>query len=225
MKLLDILLEIYEEEYQLNLKEGLIITTNIGKTLSILEKKYSSKFLFTKSKNSFFIKTFHTDLNSLLNGIIRDADNLGWFPSFMETEDYTGKWGKGHFKEGEIKLRFEAKFDEEVVENVPSILYHITPTANVDKILKIGLVPKSRSKASYHPDRVFLSKGLKDIENLGRMFYQKTGIRNWTVLKINTELIPGDYLKLYTDPNYKSGYYTLNNINPQAIEKIRDINI
>ena len=225
MKLLNILLEIYKEEYELNLKEGLIKTVNIGKTLSILEKKYSSKFIFTKSKNSFFIKTFNTDLKSLLSGIIRDADNLGWFPSFMETEDYTGKWGKEYFREGEIKLRFEAKFDEEVVENVPSILYHITPTANADKILKIGLVPKSRSKASYHPDRVFLSKSLENIEELGRMFYQKTGIRNWTILKINTELIPGDYLKLYTDPNYKSGYYALNNINPQAIEKIRDINI
>jgi hypothetical protein len=225
MKLLNILLEIYKEEYELNLKEGLIKTVNIGKTLSILEKKYSSKFIFTKSKNSFFIKTFNTDLKSLLSGIIKDADNLGWFPSFMETEDYTGKWGKEYFKKGELKLRFEAKFDEEVVENVPSILYHITPTVNVDKILKIGLVPKSRSKASYHPDRVFLSKSLEGIEELGRMFYQKTGIRNWTILRINTELIPGDYLKLYTDPNYKSGYYTLNNINPQAIEKIKDINI
>ena len=84
----------------------------------------------------------------------------------METEDYNGKWGEKYFKEGEIKLRFEAKFDEEVVENTPSILYHITPTQNTNKILSIGLVPKSRSKASYHPDRVYLSKDLKDIEHL-----------------------------------------------------------
>ena len=125
----------------------------------------------------------------------------------------------------EIKLRFEAKFDEEVVENIPSILYHITPTQNVNKILNIGLVPKSRSKASYHPDRVYLSKDLEDIENLGEMFYQKTGIKNWTILKIETDIIPGDYLKLYTDPNYKQGYYTLNNIPPQAIEKVKEINL
>jgi hypothetical protein len=176
MKLLNILLEVYKEEYELNLKEGLIKTTNIGKTLNILEKKYSSKFIFTKSKNSFYIKTFSTDINTLLNGIIKDANNLGWFPSFMETEEYTGKWDEKYFKEGEIKLRFEAKFDEEIVEKIPEILYHITPTQNSDKILKIGLVPKSRSKASYHPDRVYLSKDLEDIENLGEMFYQKTGI-------------------------------------------------
>ncbi len=36
--------------------------------------------------------------------------------------------------------------------------------------------------------------------------------------------IPGDYLRLYTDPNYTSGFYTLNNIPPQAIEKIKEIN-
>ena len=224
MKLLKILLKTYKEEYELNLKEGLIKTTNIGKTLNILEKKYSSKFIFTKSKNSFYIKTFNTNINTLLEGIIKDANTLGWFPSFMETEDYNGKWGEKYFKEGEIKLRFEAKFDEEIVENTPSILYHITPTQNTNKILSIGLVPKSRSKASYHPDRVYLSKDLKDIENLGEKFYQKTGIKDWTILKIDTDMIPGNYLKLYTDPNYKQGYYTLNNIPPHAIEKIKNIN-
>jgi len=225
MKLLKILLEVYKEEYELNLQEGLIKTNNIGKTLNILEKKYSSKFIFTRSKNSFYIKTFSTNVNALLNGIIKDANTLGWFPSFMETEKYTGKWDKKYFKEGEIKLRFEAKFDEEVVENIPSILYHITPTQNADKILSIGLVPKSRSKASYHPDRVYLSKDLEDIENLGEMFYQKTGIKNWTILKIETDIVPGNYLRLYTDPNYEQGYYTLNNIPPQAIEKVKDIEL
>jgi hypothetical protein len=225
MELLKLLLEIYKEEYNLNLTEGLIKTTNVGKTLNILEKKYSSKFIFSKSKNSFSIKTFSTDINTLNNGIIKDANNLGWFPSYIETEEYTGKWNEKYFKEGEIKLRFEAKFDEEIVENIPDILYHITPTQNADKILKIGLVPKSRSKASYHPDRVYLSKDLEDIENLGEMFYQKTGINDWTVLKIKTDMVPGDYLKLYTDHNYRQGYYTLNNIPPQAIEKIKDINI
>ena len=226
MKLLDILLETYKEEYQLNLKEGLIKTTNIGKTINLLEKKYSSKFIFTRSKNSFYIKTFSTNIDALLNGIIKDADALGWFPSFMETEEYTGQWGKKYFKEGEIKLRFEAKFDEEVVENIPSILYHITPTQNVNKILNIGLVPKSRSKASYHPDRVYLGRSIRGMEKLAPQMYQRTGDLNFTILKIDTNMVPGGYLRLYTDPNYsKEAYYTLNNIPPQAIEKIKDINL
>ncbi len=225
MKLLNLLLEIYKKEYDLNLKEGLTKTTNIGKTLNILEKKYLSKFIFTKSKNSFYIKTFNTNINTLLNGIIKDANNLGWFPSFMETEEYTGKWDKTYFKEGEIKLRFEAKFDEEIIEKIPKILYHITPTQNVDKILKIGLVPKSRSKRSYHPERVYLGKDEKNTIKLAPKFYQDTGINKWVLLKINTDSIPANYLRLYYDPNFKYGYYTLNNMPPQAIEKVKDIKL
>ncbi len=56
MKLLKILLEVYKEEYELNLQEGLIKTTNIGKTLNILEKKYSSKFIFTCLLSNFIIR-------------------------------------------------------------------------------------------------------------------------------------------------------------------------
>jgi hypothetical protein len=224
MKLLNLLLDIYKDEYELNLKEGLIKTTNIGKTLNILEKKYQFKFIFERSDNSFYIKTFHTDINTLQQGIIKDADVLGWFPSYIETDDYSGKWNLLSFDEGEIKIRFEAKFDDQVVENIPSILYHITPTQNADKILKIGLIPRSRSKASYHPDRVYLAKSLEDAEFLGSLFRQKTGIKNWTIIKIITDKIPGDYLKLYTDPNFKDkGYYTLNNIPAPSLEKIKDI--
>ena len=56
--------------------------------------------------------------------------------------------------------------------------------------------------------------------------YQRTGDLNFTILKIDTNMVPGGYLRLYTDPNYsKEAYYTLNNIPPQAIEKIKDINL
>ena len=225
LKLLKILLQTYKQEYDLNIKEGLIRTINIGKTLNILEKKYSSKFIFTRSKNSFYIQTFHTN-KTALGDIIKDANTLGWFPSFMETENYTGKWNENYFKEGEIKVRFEAKFDEEIVENIPTILYHITPTQSMDKILKIGLVPKSRAKASFHPERVYLGKSSKGVESLAPLMYQRTGNRDYTVVQIDTTKIPGEYLKLYTDPNYaEEAYFTLNNIPPQALKKIKDIQI
>jgi hypothetical protein len=221
MKLLNILLEIYKEEYELNLKEGLIKTTNIGKTIELLRKSFN--FVYFQEKNTFSAilqKSNKIDLDKFL----KYTNNLGWYPSWLSTSSYNGKWNPKVFNYDNSEIYFEAKFDEEVVENTPSILYHITPTQNINKILSIGLVPKSRSKASYHPDRVYLSKDLKNIENLGEKFYQKTGIKDWTILKIDTDVIPGDYLKLYTDPNYKYGYYTLNNIPPHAIEKIKNIN-
>jgi hypothetical protein len=150
---------------------------------------------------------------------------LGWYPSWISTSNYSGKWNPKLFNYDRSEIIFEAKFDEEVVENIPPILYHITPTQNSNKILHIGLVPKSRSKSSYHPERVYLGKSLEGVEKLASQMYQRTGERNYTILKIEPEMIPGEYLKLYTDPNYtKEAYYTLNNIPPQAIEKIKDLN-
>jgi hypothetical protein len=36
MKLIDLLFEVYKEEFELNLKEGLSKTVNIGKTINLL---------------------------------------------------------------------------------------------------------------------------------------------------------------------------------------------
>lgn len=236
MKLLKILLEIYKEEYELNLKEGSIKTINIGKTINLLKKKFPN-WKFKIDDRAFFIQILgnrtekeYQELKYLLN-------NLGWFISWFKIEgdsgNISGKFNEktvtNSFNRGDvfyIELRVEAKFDEEIVENIPPFLYHIVPSQNADKILKIGLVPKSRSKASYHPDRVYLGRSIEGVEKLAPQMYQRTGDKNYIILKIDTEMVPGGYLKLYTDPNYsKEAFYTLNNIPPQAIEKIKDITI
>jgi hypothetical protein len=236
MKLFKILLEVYKEEYELNLKEGLIKTTNIGKTINLLKIKFPH-WKFKVDDKAFFIQILGNRTEKQYQELKYLLNNLGWFISWFKTESDSGNIS-GKFNEKTvinsfndddvffIELRIEAKFDEEVVENIPSILYHIAPTQNSDKILKIGLVPKSRSKASYHPDRVYLGKSIEGVEKLAPQMYQTTGNKNYTILKIDTEMIPGGYLKLYTDPNYpKEAFYTLNNIPPQAIEKIKEINL
>jgi hypothetical protein len=236
MKLFKILLEVYKEEYELNLQEGLIKTTNIGKTINLLKKKFPY-WEFKVDDKAFFIQILGNRTEKQYQELKYLLNNLGWFISWFKTESDSGNIS-GKFNEEAvinsfnkddvffIELRIEAKFDEEVVENIPSILYHIVPTQNSDKILKIGLVPKSRSKASYHPDRVYLGRSIGGVEKLIPQMHQITGDKNYTILKINTEMIPGGYLRLYTDPNYsKEAFYTLNNIPPQAIEKIKDINI
>ena len=217
MKLLDILLETYKEEYDLNLEEGLTKTVNIGKTLEMLRKSFDYGFEYKQDENIFEV-TFHNIDKNKLNQFLKYANNLGWFPSYLSTPTYKGKWNEKTYDNFLSKLRFEAKFDEQMVENIPPILYHITPTQNVNKILKFGLSPKSRSKASYHPERVYLAKSIEGVEKLANQFYQKMGNKNFTILKIDTQTVPGDYLKLYTDPNYiAQSYYTLNNIPPHSM--------
>jgi hypothetical protein len=223
MKLLDILLEAYKEEYELNIQEGLIKTTNIGKTLNLLQKAFPDFYIRKMKSNTFAIDAKELNQDTL-NKILQYANNLGWFPSWIVSSKYVGKYIPHKFIPGVIT--FEAKFDEEVVENIPSILYHLTPTQNVENILKIGLVPKSRSKASYHPERVYLSKSIESVESLAPQMYQRTGNKNFTILKIDTDMIPGGYLKLYTDPNFsEEAYYTLNNIPSHTIKKVKEINI
>ena len=145
MKLLEILLETYKEEYELNIQEGLIKTTNIGKTLNLLQKAFPDFYIRKMKSNTFAIDTKELNQDTF-NKILQYADNLGWFPSWVVSSKYVGKYMPHKFMPGSIT--FEAKFDEEVVENIPSVLYHLTPTQNVKNILKTGLVPKSRSKAS-----------------------------------------------------------------------------
>lgn len=58
-----------------------------------------------------------------------------------------------------LDIGFEAKFHESEFK-VNHMLWHIAPASLKDKILKFGLVPKSKSSNSgmklEHPDRVYL---------------------------------------------------------------------
>lgn len=220
MKLLKILLNRYKEEYDLNLREGLIKTTNKGKSINIIKKNFPNlEINSSKEHNSFDIEGIaQKELTSLLKLV----NNLGWFPSWISSPFYNGKYSEDIDINYTSKIRFEAKYDEKV-ENIPKFLYHITPAENTSKILQKGLSPKSRSKASYHPERVYLLTDTTKAEELADMFYRKTGQTIWDLLEINTSKIPGEYLKIYVDTNYKYGYYTLNNIPPQAIQVVDKI--
>lgn len=239
MKLLKILLETYKEEYELNLKEGLIKTNPIGQSVSVLKKQFPSwNFQYEKGDKDFTIEILKIKdgiQSEYFEKLLPLLNNLGWFISYMEIygsdtvvkDRYNEKIVKGAFqneKVHSIYLECEAKFDQ-TVNNIPEFLYHVTPLPNWEKIKTVGLIPKSRSKRAFHPERVYLGKDEETIIKLAPLFYQTTGERNWVLLKIDTGLIPGGYFKLYYDPNFKYGYYTLNNIPPQAIKKIKDINL
>lgn len=239
MKLLELLLKTYKEEFELNLKEGLIKTTPIGEAIYILKKQFP-EFIFQYEKRD---KDFTIEILKVKKGVQLEyfekllplLNNLGYFISYMEIygnnieikDKYDEKIVKNAFqnpKTYSIYLECEAKFDQKV-NKIPEFLYHVTPLRNWEKIQSIGLVTKSRSKRSYHPERVYLGKDEDSTIKLASKFYQTTGLNKWVLLKIDTNLIPGGYFRLYYDPNFKYGYYTLNNIPPQAIEKIKDINL
>jgi hypothetical protein len=222
LKLIDILFERYGDEMKLNIEEGLIKTTDINQTIHLLKKQFKFIFTIDIAANTFNIEIEKANKKEV-DDLLKATNNLGWFPAYMSTPEYMGKWSESKIMFDEsLVIDFEAKYDT-YIEKTPEFLYHIAPEKNWTKIEKIGLTPKSRSKLSYHPDRVYLAKTEKDAKFLVLRFKTNTKNGDWVLLKIDTSYTP--YIRLYQDPNYKQGYYTMNNIPPSAITKIEDINI
>lgn len=248
MRLLQMLLDKYKEEYELNLREGLIKTTERKKSIAIIKRafpKWEVEEYFDYGggveRNAFMVNSDFfkstTSAKQEVDKFLKLLNNLGWFVSFLRSWDkegnnmYYGKYDEEALDNlvnnpdlGSIRFDAEAKYDT-IVEKIPKTLYHVTPKAAWDKISKVGLVPRTRTKKSYHPERVYLSTTKKATETLAAMFKTVTGIREWVLLAVDTKMIPGDYLKLYKDDNYSPyGVYTMNNIPPAALKKIGELN-
>lgn len=242
MKLLKIILDRYKDEYELNLRESLTKTFEINQSMGVVKRylqkldfEYDHDFSMYKDGNAFHLVMRVVKKEVLdYEDLTKLANNLGWFPSYLEVQDYnqeknlySGKWNDSVLKPGDVaNIRFEAKYDEQSGFKIPKYVYHVTSDDHVEKIKKQGLAPKSKSKLSSHPERVYITASKQDAVDIAKVFSQKspewkkTPQKNWAILTIDTEKIPGDYFKLYKDPNYQKGYYTVNNIPPYAIEKI-----
>jgi len=219
--------EYYKSEYRLY--EGLITSYPLHEVINILSrKKYNVKGNY--DANTFSLKFLFSDniSKSLIDyvKIIQITNTCGYFCSNIKGENTKAqfvieKYNLENFKKlinnglTLINFLFEAKYDI-FIEKIPEFLYHLVPTRNISKILKFGLVPKSRSKKAFHPERIYLVKNPKDLNLLFKAFYEETKINEWSILKIDTHIL--EYLKIYKDPNFKEkGYYTLNTIHPIAI--------
>ena len=128
-----------------------------------------------------------------------------------------------------VLLRIQPLYNIEITK-IPNKLYHLTPKENGDKILKYGLSPKTHSKRAKHSDRIYFidSYNIDKIKHLIKALIQyepaiKSGI--YYLLEISNPIhtIPG--LKLYKDPDYSHGIYTLQAIDPTVITKIKEFNI
>jgi hypothetical protein len=224
VKFLNKHLNLYKEEYKINLKEGLIKTTPIEKSINLIKKQYPNIQIIKEKNNTFYISLENNF--DIINNLIKLCDNLGWFPSYYEALNINGE-EEGPFIKNNINISnlkiinifFEAKFDLNVIK-IPKILYHITDSIYLDKIKQKGLIPKSKSKLSIHPDRIYFSKNINAVKLLLQKFNELYPEKDFIILEINTEKIP-IYFRLYEDPNFSGyGFYTLNNIPPNAIENL-----
>lgn len=228
------------------LNEGLIKTTDgkfftqkCGIFLNPLKIIYNIKYNDLDNTIELEIDWFNkiNNLSNIFDCIESLFINMnGWFPSSMEITDLSGMKNtltydrnylldrSMYFKN--IKIKFESKFD--IKKDIPNKLFHLTIKQFENQIKKSGLHPKNKSKLTIHPDRIYLCPSLEDCKLLipqMKSFYSSKKWGNskftindkWIIYEIETKELN---IILYSDPNYKNGYYTLDNIPPDKIKII-----
>lgn len=73
--------------------------------------------------------------------------------------------------------------------------YHITPDIYIDSIMQSGLTPRTESKVSSHPERIYLLLNPEDtFKDLARSFWKSTPykemIKNYHVIEVDLTHLP-----------------------------------
>lgn len=212
------------------LLEGIFRTYKPEKIVGWLKKRYGEAAIVNVVENDngekiFLIKTGDVDYNQKI--IDNDMALCSYFASFVERRN------------GERTIQYEPlhqNFVNDVVQD-NEYIFHITPTNKVNKILKIGLTPKTCNKKFVYPDRVYFflqERYYNEWVDILEEFYNeqlksyKMGVRKdkpyegiYTVLAIDTEKVKN--VDFSYDPNAEGCVYTYENIPPDAIEVVCEI--
>lgn len=176
------------------------------------------------------IKNFLTYINTLgyfISTIVSKKTSDKNFISEKFTEDKLYSFMNQYNDLDYIYVSLEAKFDIEVdSKDFPDKLYHITRQEVIPKIKRRGLSPRTESKISTHPEKIYFGIEYERIINLVNKFKDQAKLRGkndqkFAVLEIETKSVP--HLRLFEDPNYKGyGYYGLVNVPPNAIKIVKE---
>ncbi len=157
----------------------------------------------------YYISVF--DDGSKLNNSKMINDDNDYILDIL-TQQINDRIQKGKKK---LQLAIEPKYDCEItIEQLPQYIYHATGSKYLEKIKKIGLSPKSQSKKSYHPERVYFGLTKDYTKNLGRM------LESEIILEINTSGMTEPRYRFFIDPNSEEGIYTYSNIEPAKIKQL-----
>ena len=220
--------------------EGLISSTNIDLTMTHLEKwmVMTDKCKIMRQGDKITITFFENPNTEEIDNFEHLLQTLGWFisaVSFRYPEDIRMFWEKYNRLEflnslirGKLlTIQLEPKFEPELSVYEYPILYHLTLTSKIEKIKKIGLVPKSKEKISNHPDRIFMTSSLDSCKTIADRFHKlNKNTSKFTILKVNfkSSYDNNTSIRLFQDPNFKDGVFTLSNIPSKYLEIVDTIN-
>ena len=95
---------------------------------------------------------------SEIEKVVKELDVYGYFKSIDEKMLHNAY----------IKIMFEKKHEDNVSKKVRKLntIWHVSPIKHKDKILKIGLCPKTKNKKGIHPDRIYFALDINTAKNI-----------------------------------------------------------
>jgi hypothetical protein len=128
-----------------------------------------------------------------------------------------------------LEITFEAKFDTGLYKNdveIPSIVYHLSPTKNRISVLDNGLEPKSNNRKIYHKGRIYLFKNFSDYIKLLNILKSNDRYNLLDEKDIFYDLyevkLDKEKIILHQDPYFNDGFYTYDNISPKDLVIIKN---
>jgi hypothetical protein len=205
---------IYNERQNEIIIEGLIKTQPIEKSINIIKRR----FPYLKIENGRDYGEIYIEGDfGILENYLPLINNLGYYISFLTLDG--NNWIKKYDNNTiPLSLYLEPKYDL-IIEDVPKVLFHTTPIKYSKNILKIGLIQKSKSKLSNHPERIYLTCDINYSKDYGDYIISNKIDVDYSVFAIYTT---GLNLTLYRDINSdKNAFYILQNISPKNIKQIK----
>jgi len=224
-----------EEKY---LYEGLLYSYPIDITVRQLnERLMSTNDIFFKqynNENRYYLSIKDGEINpKQVNWAILSSDSYGWFPSKYEVGGMLKKYTDVENlctelnKNKTIIITFDAKYDIQLFidDFIDDYVYHISPRNNKEKIMKIGLAPKSSNKTANYLSRIYLTYKLSDVDKLLSDIRFHPDSKEFVIFKIKVkELLKHRIVRFFEDPAYKGfGFYTYENIPSKYIEIEKEI--
>lgn len=198
-------------------------------TKFMLDKGYSQQYLIDNYQamlddmeygDIYITTTWNSP--ELTKELLHLIDSSGYFIALAK--DGEKKHGVGEIKDknkikeilptiDHIFMSIEPMYDKEI-DFKDEYLYHTTDSKNLEKIMKSGLIPKSKNTRSFYPDRIYLSPNIKYMDTIRNQLQGDKG-GEYVNLRIKNK-----GYKLYKDVRFPGGFYTYDNIHPDDIEVI-----
>lgn len=213
-------------EYMYRINEGLITSYDARRVVNIVRRKFNldpdRAFNYVYESNGkytdmIFILMYKNSDNNLIGSLKHILNTCGYF--LTKDEKYYNDC---------ILYQFEPKFGNDVTDEIMEkykFLFHATPFVNLTKIMKIGLIPKSKSTSFFYPDRVHCMIGnhLTDEQLAALKDVQKDRARTdiqdnnqYIILRVDVKKLPKNMV-FFIDPKMKDAIYTYDTIPPEAI--------